>query len=154
MGKIVYHGTWSPQPPHEYGGTFHAGTEQAARDRLFSGENIPEGEGARQAIHAYEVSSIASIDPKLYSDPDAGDTYSNIWGNHPRKQLPEQSSRITQYLNDHEDRGSTSYVIPSEMVARGMVKHLGAQWSIDPEDQRNAPIVQATKSMLGVPQKK
>lgn len=149
MGKIVYHGTWSPRPPHEYGGTFHAGTEQSAKDRLFSGEGIPEGEGHRQAIHSYEILSDTPVGKTLYSDPDAGDTYENIWGNKPKKVLPNQPSAISQYLNDHEDRGSISYVIPSHMVEQGMVKHLGAQWDIDPSDERNSPIVNAYRSMTG-----
>lgn len=149
MSRIVYHGTWSPRPPHEYGSSFHAGTEQSARDRLFSGEGIPEGEGHRQAIHAYEISSDEQISPKMHSDPHAGDTYENIWGDGPRNPLPKRSNKIVQYLNDHEDRGSTSYVIPSRMVREGMVKHLGAQWDIDPDDERNAPIVGAYKAMIG-----
>lgn len=149
MSRIVYHGTWSSRPPHEYGSSFHAGTKQAARDRLFSGENIPEGEGHRQAIHAYEIYSDSQISSRMYSDPDAGDTYEDIWGDRPRRFLPKRSNKIVQYLNDHEDRGSISYIIPSEMVKSGMIKHLGAQWDIDPEDERNAPIVNAYRSMTG-----
>ena len=149
MGRIVYHGTWSSRPPHEYGASFHVGTEQSARDRLSSMEGIPEDGGHFQAIHAYEIFSDEQISPKMYSDPHAGDTYGDIWGDKPRSPLPKSHNKIVQYLNDHEDRGSTSYVIPSKMVKSGMIKHLGAQWDIDPEDKRNAPIVNAHRSMTG-----
>ena len=32
MGKIVYHGTFGGHAPHEYGGTFHAGTMRASHE--------------------------------------------------------------------------------------------------------------------------
>jgi hypothetical protein len=149
MGKIVYHGTWSPKSPHEYGESFHAGTAQSAQDRLSSGEGIPEGAGFMNAVHSYEIPSDVKINPKMHSDPDAGDTYKNIWGDKPLNPIPSRPTQVSQYLNDHEDRGSTSYVIPSRMVAQGTVKHLGAQWTIDPHDERSAPIIKAYKTMTG-----
>lgn len=149
MSRIkAFHGTWSPEAPHEYGGSIHIGTRQAASDRLLSGEGVPEGYGHFQVVHSYEFDD-ADVDPITYSDPHFGDTYKNIWGNDPIKPLPENSKKITKYLNDHEDRGSTSYVLPKGAVESGMAKHLGAQWDIDPEDSRNAPIVQAYKTMTG-----
>lgn len=148
MGKIVYHGSWSPKPPHEYDAYFHVGTEQSAQDRLFSAEGIPDGYGHFQAMHQYEVPEHL-ISKKMYADPHFGDTYHEITGGRNLPALPDESDRVLSYLNDHEDRGSTSYVIPSHLVHSGMVKHLGAQWVIDPDDIRNAPIVNAAMVMLG-----
>lgn len=132
MGKIVYHGTWSELPPHEYGKPFHAGTRQSAEDRLFSGEGIPEGGGDFQAIHSYEIDD-SDIDPTVYADPHFGDTYGAVWdksklGDPFTKRVPEDSEAISQYINDHEDRGTRSFVIPPHLVASGRVKHLGVQF--------------------------
>jgi hypothetical protein len=132
MGKIVYHGTWSEHPPHTYEKPFHAGTQQSAEDRLFSGEGIPEGGGAFQAIHSYEIDD-SDIDPVVYADPHFGDTYNAVWdkkkfGDPFTKRIPEDSDAIYQYVNDHEDRGTRSFVIPPHLVNSGRVKHLGAQF--------------------------
>jgi hypothetical protein len=137
--KIVYHGTWSDKPPHEYDKPFHAGTERAAHDRLSSGEGIPEGMGWMQTVHAYEIDD-KDVEPTLYSDPHYGDTYSNIWKEktppHTRK-APETPNRIVKYLNDHEDRGSTSYLIPRSAYEEGRVRHMGVQFQdIDHTDPR------------------
>jgi hypothetical protein len=132
--KIVYHGTWSTDPPHTYEKPFHAGTQQSAEDRLFSGEGIPEGGGDFQAIHSYEiVFPDSDIDPTVYADPHFGDTYGDVWdkkklGNPFKKTIPEDSDNISQYINDHEDRGTRSFVIPPHLVDSGRVKHLGVQF--------------------------
>lgn len=138
--RIVYHGTWSARPPHEYDQPFHAGTEQSAHDRLFSGEGIPEDRGWERTIHSYEIDT-SDVSPKMHSDPHYGDTYEQIWKSkdapHTRR-IPERPTKIVKYLNDHEDRGSTSYVIPPEMVESGRVKHLGVQFhQIDFSDPRS-----------------
>jgi len=148
VGKIVYHGTWSPKPPHEYDSSFHAGTKKAAQERLESGEGIPDGYGYFQAVHRYEVPEEL-ISKKTYSDPHPGDTYHEVTKGKSLPHLPDESDTVSQYINDHEDRGQRSYVIPSHLVHSGMVKHLGAQWDIDPDDIRNAPVVNAMITMVG-----
>lgn len=137
--KIVYHGTWSKQPPHEYDQPFHVGTEQAAHDRLSSGEGIPDDMGWMQTIHSYEIDE-SDVSPRLYSDPHFGDTYKKVWKSkadpHTRR-APDRPDTMIKYINDHEDRGSTSYIIPPEAVESGKVKHLGVQFSrVDFSDPR------------------
>lgn len=132
MGKkIVYHGTWSDRPPHEVDQpAFHAGSKQSAHDRLFSGEGIPEGMGDTQTIHAYEIDE-SDVSRKLYSDPHFGETYGKVWplkSSPYGRRVPENPSRILKYVNDHEDRGSLSYVIPVQAVREGRVRHLGVQF--------------------------
>jgi hypothetical protein len=123
MGKIVYHGTFSEMPPHEHGYPFHAGTEDSAEDRLNSldeysdedEDNIPIGQ-----IHAYEISDDAPTSKKMWTDPYFATIDSTAVPEH-------KENRIYPYTNRVEDKGSTSYVIPSSFVG-SHVKHLGVQF--------------------------
>lgn len=150
MGKIVYHGTFSDQPPHEYAQeTFHAGTmeatEQRLEDEMSHGMDVPEM--PVWSVHKYEISENAPVSRRTWSDPMA----------FPREGAPaavpeHKENRIYPYTNIREDRGSTSYVIPSNFVG-GHVKHLGVQFRGMVGYQGEA-MVDAAKAMLGVPRKK
>lgn len=124
---IVYHGTLTGKAPHKiYGNTlFHAGTKEAALDRIV--HNIESEEfkteepyiyvpGTAQ-IHAYKIEQTAPTSKRRFNDP----TDSNP--------VPEGNIRkIHKYVNEVEDPGSTSLVIPTNFVGRH-VTHLGPQFS-------------------------
>lgn len=126
MGKIVYHGTFSEYPPHEYGHeTFHAGTMRAtddrAADQLMGGE---VGEPAIRQVHAYEISDDAPVSKRVWDDPMKG-LFRSSEKAHPAPLYNEK--RIYPYTNIREDRGSTSYVIPSGFVGKH-VEYMGVQF--------------------------
>jgi hypothetical protein len=132
MPKVVYHGTFSESAPHEYGVTFHAGTMNATHDRSY--DQIMAGEVSEPAIrqvHSYEISDTAPMSKRIWSDPDIGFTRvenRNEGLDEPVPEVPEhKENRIYPYRNIREDRGSTSYVIPSSFVGNH-VKHLGVQF--------------------------
>lgn len=117
MGKIVYHGTFSQEAPHAYNEPFHAGTLRSAYDRLDEAEEL----GGVEAVHGYEISDNAPTSRKMWADP--LDDYDDS-----PTQVPEYNQkRIYPYKNTVEDKGSTSYVIPSKFVGNH-VKHLGVQF--------------------------
>lgn len=128
MGKIVYHGTFSETPPHVHGEPFHAGTEYAAEDRLNGNEDFPgydwfneeSGNIPIGQIHAYEISDDAPTSKKVWEDPFFSDISKDAVPEH-------KENRIYPYVNRIEDKGSTSYVIPSSFVGNH-VKHLGVQF--------------------------
>ena len=121
MGKIVYHGTASEHPPHMYGEPFHAGTLTAAYDRMDDESMNGMLDEPTQRIHKYEISDDAPTSRRIWSDP--------LNENHDDPPIvPEYSQkRIYPYKNEREDKGSTSYVIPSSFVGKH-VKHLGIQF--------------------------
>lgn len=152
--KIVYHGTWSDLAPHEYGGTFHAGTlgatEDRAADQMMGGE---VEEPAIRRVHAYEISDTAPMSRRTWSDPDIG----FLRAEHEREgiappapEVPEhKDNRIYPYKNIREDRGSTSYVIPSGFVGKH-VKHLGVQFQgVYGSDEQENAVMNAITGMLG-----
>lgn len=149
MGKIVYHGTFSGNAPHEYGEPFHAGTMRATDDR--SADQITHGEVEEPAIrqvHAYEISDDAPMSRRIWADPDDyPDTGPNV--------VPEYNEkRIYPYKNSREDRGSTSYVIPSGFVGNH-VKHLGVQFQgFHGNDEQHDTMMNAVSTMVGGPFKK
>jgi hypothetical protein len=124
MPKIVYHGTFSEGAPHEWlQETFHAGTmrstEDRAADQMMGGEVEPP---SIRRVHAYEISDSAPMSRREWSDPDVvvkGDYAPNV--------PQHKENRIYPYKNLREDRGSTSYVIPTGFVGN-KVKHLGVQF--------------------------
>ena len=134
MGKIVYHGTMSQEPPHEYGEPFHVGTERAAEQRL--DDEIEHGnfwaeEPLRIAsMHAYEISDTAPKSRKMWKDP-------TRYEGEPAAVPEHKENRIYPYKNAIEHKGSTSYVVPSSFVGKH-VKHLGLQFqhfvADDPDD--------------------
>lgn len=155
MPKIVYHGTFSGHAPHEYGGTFHAGTLRAtddrAADQMMGGE--VEEPSIRQ-VHAYEISDDAPMSRRTWGDPDVGFTRAT-WerdgeDNPPTPEVPEhKENRIYPYKNDREDRGSTSYVIPSGFVGKH-VKHLGVQFQgFYGNDEQEKSLMNAITAMSG-----
>jgi len=122
--KIVYHGTVEGQPPHEYGAPFHAGTLQAAKDRLDDeishGMYVDAPTRVTASIHAYEIGEGAPMSRRTWEDP--------MFYNNENRAVPEhKENRIYPYTNDREDRDSVSYVIPSSFVGKH-VKHLGVQF--------------------------
>lgn len=141
---VVYHGSWSDRPPHEYLDdddfpAFHAGSPQSAQDRLFSEENIPFDGGHFQAVHAYAIPK-GRIDPTVFADPHPEGPHSDL------PKMPAYPEDIKQYKNEHEDAGATSYYVPA-----GSYRHLATQFDIEPYDRRNDPVVQAYRSMTGGP---
>lgn len=149
MGKIVYHGTFSDAPPHDwFQDTFHAGTMRSTDDR--SADQIMGGEietPAIRRVHAYEISDSAPMSRREWSDPDVvvkGDYSPNV---------PEhKTNRIYPYKNLREDYGSTSYVIPSGFVGKH-VKHLGVQFQglhTDSDEQYDT-MMNAISTMVGGP---
>lgn len=148
--KIVYHGTLSDQPPHEYGQPFHAGTLQAANDRLddeishgVDWDEVPVGIAT---IHKYEVAEKTPMSRRTWDDPmfPAGEPNSTPVPEH-------KTNRIYSYVNSREDINNPSYVIPSNFVG-GHVKHLGVQFQ-QVVGSKGAPdtVYNTVKSMLGVP---
>ena len=161
MGKIVYHGTFGEHAPHEYGGTFHAGTLRATDDR--SADQIMGGEieaPAIRQVHGYEISDDAPMSRRTWGDPDVGFTRAS-WERDgedgpPAPEVPEhKDNRIYPYKNDREDRGSTSYVIPSGFVGKH-VKHLGVQFQglHTDSDEDYDTMMNAVSTMVGGPFKK
>lgn len=149
MGKIVYHGTFSEHPPHMYDETFHAGTMRATDDR--SADQIGAGEVEEPAIrqvHAYEISDTAPISKRVWSDPDIEMSIHKSEDAPPT--VPEhKENRIYPYTNVREDKGSTSYVIPSGFVGKH-VKHLGVQFQgLHASDEDYDSVMNAIRSMSG-----
>jgi len=135
---VVYHGTWSPKPPHEYrdehdSPAFHAGTRRSAMDRLDTAEmyahEAHDGPGApRPVLHAYEIRTRPSMltydDPMDSRDPDYLPELAAPEGDNP-EWVP---NRIYKYTNRFEDVNKLSYVIPKHFVNESKVKYLGAQF--------------------------
>jgi hypothetical protein len=147
MGKIVYHGTFSDEPPHVYGEPFHTGTMSAAYDRI-DDEMDNNGAGGQYEptykIHKYEISDNAPTSRKTWDDP--GDFF-----NHGPNPVPEfNQKRIYPYKNEYEDKASTSYVIPSKFVGNH-VKHLGIQFQHFSQggDYGHETAVNAISTMVG-----
>lgn len=144
----VHHSTWIGLDPHEvnYDTSFHAGTMQAAKDRLRAGlietinnSDYEEGDILDATIHSYEIPR-SSISPKMHMDPDTSSAQVLRHSDTSRKRMPRAPEKIAEsskpqqvvpYKNSYEDRGSTSYVIPSQLVYEGRVKHLGSQFVAD-----------------------
>lgn len=124
MGKIVYHGTLSDEPPHSYGMPFHVGTERAAWDRLDDevshGVDLDSAAIIRGTIHKYELSDTAPTSKVLRQDP--------MFYDDEGMAVPEtRTDKIYPYENKREDVGSTSFVVPHTFVGTH-VKHLGTQF--------------------------
>lgn len=122
MGQIVYHGTFSHNAPHLVDQpTFHAGTKQSAKERLWEAEALTKGGIA--TVHGYEINENAPMSRSKWSDP-------HIDERNPHDPLvPEnETSKIYPYTNEYEDVGSTSYVIPRGFVKSGHVRYLGPQF--------------------------
>lgn len=122
--QIVYHGTVESDPPHLQGVPFHAGTRQAAQERIDDeisyGISVDEPKRVTASYHAYEISDDAPMSKRTWQDP--------MFHQDAKKAVPEhKENRIYPYTNEREDRGSTSYVIPSSFVGRH-VQHLGVQF--------------------------
>jgi hypothetical protein len=141
MGKIVYHGTFSDNPPHVYGGPFHAGTEQSARERLDEAEEY----GGLARIHGYEIKDTAPTNPNIWLDP----LTKRRQGPYTARVPENDTTQIHAYENEHEDEGSISYVIPSNFVGKKKhVTHLGPQFQ-ELRGRGGEEIGRAAVTMLG-----
>jgi len=140
----VYHGRWNSlhslgmeELPHEVSGTFHAGTRQAAIHRIR--DTTPRNPNESQpTIYKYELHP-KDVSMLRYTDS----VYRKEWGDDKRIKetySPELNvdglyisinpgSKAKQYTNLAEDKGSTSYRIPSSLVTLGKVRHLGVQFA-------------------------
>ena len=135
----VYHSTFSDKAPHEYGDTFHAGTLRAANDRL--DESTEQGGIVR--YHQYAISRNTPFSKKFWEDP--------IHPNKAKRVPEDKTSRIHTYINEVEDPGSHSYVIPSNFVGTH-VKHLGPQFNgQDLRGPGGQVIANAISTMVGGP---
>lgn len=147
MPKIVYHGTIGSTAPHTWGEPFHAGTLQAADDRLDDeishGVDWDEFGGVGiSSIHAYEISDTAPTSKRTWEDP--------MFYENENRAVPEhKQNRIYPYTNAREHKGSTSYVIPSEFVGK-QVKHLGVQFqAVIGGREKEQAVENAITAMLG-----
>lgn len=144
----AYHSTWLAIEPHELNddSSIHAGTMQSAYDRLSHGLDVTlddsdygNGEVMDSYLHAYEIPR-GLISRTMSLDPDSPNVLRH--SNTSRKRLrkapqkisswdadeSKQPTSVVQYRNTHEDPGSISYVIPSNLIHSGKVKYLGAQF--------------------------
>ena len=144
MGKIVYHGTHSDEAPHAYGEPFHAGTLNAAYDRLEDEQTNGIMEAPTSRIHKYEIADSAPTSRAVWNDPLDED------GDGPNFVPEYNQKRIYPYKNTREDKGSTSYVIPSDFVGNH-VKHLGIQFQhfTSGGDYGHETAVDAMSTMVG-----
>ena len=144
---IAHHSTWLGIDPHELNAdsSVHAGTMQAAYDRLSDGlgstmedSDYESGERLDSYMHSYEVPR-GSINPTMHMDPHTSSKNVLRHPNTSRKRMPvapeflspyenASDTRVVPYTNTFEDKGSTSYVIPSKLINEGRVKHLGSQF--------------------------
>ena len=142
---VVHHGRWNsiyvskPPLPHEVSDTFHAGTQRSALDRIR--DTTPRDPSKSQpTIYTYEIHP-KDISKLRYTDS----VYKKEWGDatgikeayspelnveglllEVERTTPE--TVIKKYTNLAEDKGSTSYRIPSNLVNLGKVRHLGIQF--------------------------
>ena len=147
MGKIVYHATHSDEAPHAYGEPFHAGTLNAAYDRLEDEQTNGMMEAPTSRIHKYEIADSAPTSRRTWFDPMGG--WEEDYDGEPI--VPEHNQkRIYPYKNEREDRGSTSYVIPSDFVGNH-VKHLVIQFQhfTNFGDYGHETAVDAMSTMVG-----
>lgn len=133
----VFHGTYSDKPPHEYENqqSFHAGTYEAARDRLASAQQPAADAGMDidvPKMHAYEVRVQPSLmtfeDPHVWREGNEYEYDMRVKEEGPTGTPPK---KILKYRNQFEHRNSISYVIPRHFVDQGYVKYLGDQWPRD-----------------------
>lgn len=133
----IFHGSYSDKPPHEYDSepAFHAGTFDAALDRLASSEQDASDAGMdinNPKMHAYEVHVQPSMmqyeDPYEPSHTPKNKPYMTEMQVNTGENWESAPQRILKYTNRFEDKGSTSYVIPKHFVEQGYVKYLGNQF--------------------------
>lgn len=133
----VFHGSYSDKPPHEYEtNTFHAGTYEAAMDRLATAEQEAADVGLAKVfalvekpkMHMYEV----RVQPSMLTYEDPHEPYYARNGYTPDLSVGDDdvpSNIIKKYINRFEDKGSLSFVIPNHFVEKGYVKYLGNQFT-------------------------
>ena len=141
--RIVYHGTLSDEPPHVHGEPFHAGTLNAAYDRLEDETGHGSNESSTMKVHGYEISDNVPTSRRTWQDP--------MFAEDTSQAVPEhKQNRVYPYKNEREDRGSTSFVIPSSFVGNH-VKHLGIQFQhfTNPYDDRHEKAVEVMSTMVG-----
>ena len=157
----VYHGRWNSlrnlgmeELPHEARDTFHAGTRRAALHRIR--DTIPrDPSNSQPTIYKYELHP-KDVSMVRYTDS----TYKKEWGDetgiketHSPQLDVEQGDpggKAKQYTNLAEDKGSTSYRIPSNLVSLGKVRHLGVQFEgYNPDVEDPTSNVQAVEDSLG-----
>lgn len=141
---IAHHSTWLGIDPHSLNAesSIHAGTMKAAYERLPQGldktvedSDYESGDVVDSYLHSYEIPRHL-INPTMHKDPDVFASKGRLRHSATSRKrmpmaperLPNSAKQIVQYTNAYEDRGSTSYLIPSHMVAEGRVKHLGLQF--------------------------
>lgn len=134
--ETVFHGSTHLLPPHEVPATsrsltFHAGTMQAAKDRL---DFWAQPGDTPSYIHTYKIDS--GVGPDVWGDPIVDEEYNKNVDPEDMRFLPKEERSVPEedtdvihpYINEGEDRGSTSYVIPKNMVGAN-VRYLGTQFA-------------------------
>ena len=161
----VYHGRWNSlrslgmeELPHEARDTFHAGTRRAALHRIR--DTTPrDPSNSQPTIYKYELHP-KDVSMVRYTDS----TYKKEWGDEtgikeahsPQLDVEglyiqsDPGGKAKQYTNLAEDKGSTSYRIPSNLVSLGKVRHLGVQFEgYNPDVEDPTSNVQAVEDSLG-----
>ena len=128
-----------------------------ALDVTMRDSDYDEGEQMDAYLHSYEIPRSA-INPKTHLDTDSknvlrhSNTSRTRMKKAPQTLVPEttynatdmktgkkrketygnkKDNTVIQYENTHEDPGSTSYVVASNLINSGRVKHLGQQFIAD-----------------------
>jgi len=136
----AYHSNWLGIDPHELSQDVHAGTKRSAYDRLPEGlsstirsSDYYEGEVMDAYLHEYQIPRTL-IEPKKRLDPHSPYLlrHSNVSRTRLQKTpiygIERDDKKVLQYVNDFEDPGSTSYLIPSGLVENKRIGHLGPQF--------------------------
>jgi len=138
VGKIVgkpaksslvgYHATpmSSPSAPHLRTGdpNFHVGTEMAAADRAYifdKGFTKERKVESPYVIHRYEIKKSAAVNPRMMVDNVTETTGKDFVQDVEKKTIKE----IRKYVNEFEDPGSVSYLVPKSSLGGKTVKYSG-----------------------------
>ena len=137
---------------------FHAGTINAALDRSFMMQRTHEqnyyeqmtqdqieedndGPDFTTYLHTYQIKKRPSMmtfeDPHEdgYGDIEHPVAHTNLFDEYQTNMKVKEDSKtsINKYRNRWEDSGSTSYVIPHQLVSSGHVQHISTQqFNTDP----------------------
>ena len=148
----IYHASPSKTPPHVLQGlrqssmpTFHAGTLDAALERAafqtktthdehyedLSEQGIADdndGPDYEKYMHVYEIPSREHVSLATFGDPHAAgyDEERNPEHIEGWEVNQRRTDKANKYRNEWEDKGSTSFVVPAQLVRTGKIRHLSS----------------------------
>jgi hypothetical protein len=144
---VVYHSTpmSSPGAPHLRGGNpnFHAGTEMSAADRAYifdKGFSKSRQVESPYVIHRYEIKKSAPTDPRMMVDNVTESTGTDFVQNVEKQSI----NKIRTYINEFEDPGSISRLVPKSLLDTKAVKYSGS--TVVPA---RSPAVRKAPSQIG-----